>query len=278
MKRYSIIHIPVLSFFSKELYRDVGLNWRGFGFLYLLLLLAICSIPGMFKMKEGLSNFIEKDVPPLLEQLPGITIADGQVSVDVPQPYYIRDPDSNDILAIIDTTGEIESLVDTGALVLLTKTKLIYRKSEVEYRIYELSTIKEELILDQERIMGWLNTFEKVFVPVLYPIIVLGAYVFRIIQALIYGVIGLIFASWLRVKLLYSSALRLAVVAVTPCIIINTVLIGTSVKLPFSTTVLWLLFFLITMAYLLLGVKSCSQMDMQSPLQGEVLPKDEQRL
>jgi hypothetical protein len=44
-KKYSIFHIPVFSFFSRELYRDVGMHWKGVNFLYLLLLLAIifCS-------------------------------------------------------------------------------------------------------------------------------------------------------------------------------------------------------------------------------------------
>ena len=36
MKRYSIFHPLILSFFSKSLYRDVGKHWRGTGLLYLL--------------------------------------------------------------------------------------------------------------------------------------------------------------------------------------------------------------------------------------------------
>ena len=45
MKRYSIFHPLVLSFFSKSLYRDVGKNWRGTGLLYLLLIIALLWIP-----------------------------------------------------------------------------------------------------------------------------------------------------------------------------------------------------------------------------------------
>src|SRR3972149_8052310 len=151
MKRFSIIHIPLLSFFSKELYRDVGLNWKGFGFAYLLLLLAICSVPQTFKIKAWLSRYIDMELPPLIEQVPRITITNGQVNVDEPQPYYIREPDSNDILAIIDTTGKTQSLVDTDAFVLLTKTKLIHRQSDVEYRIHDLSNVRE-FVLDKGHI------------------------------------------------------------------------------------------------------------------------------
>jgi len=274
MKRFSIIHIPLLSFFSKELYRDVGLNWKGVGFAYLLLLLAICSVPQMFKIQAWLSHFIDKEVPPLIEQVPRITITNGQVNVDVPQPYYIREPDSNDILAIIDTTGKTQSLVDTDAFALLTKTKLIYRKSDVEYRIHDLSDVRE-FVLDKGHITGWLNFAKKVFAPVFYPFIVLGMFLFRIIQALIYGVIGLLFASLCRVKLSYDSLLRLAVVAVTPCIIVNTIFEVFSFHLQMAG--LW--FFLMAMVYLLFGVKACSQTGERSPLRGSILPEDdEQRL
>jgi hypothetical protein len=32
MKKFSIIHLPLMSFFSEALYRDVGLHWKGTGF------------------------------------------------------------------------------------------------------------------------------------------------------------------------------------------------------------------------------------------------------
>jgi len=277
MKRFSIIHIPILSFFSKELYRDVGLNWRGVNFLYLLVLLAVCSVPRIFKLQKGLSHFIENEAPPLVEQVPRITIDEGQVQVDVQQPYYIREPDSNDLLAIIDTTGEVESLVDTGAFFLLSKNKLIQRQSNVEYRIYDLSSVRK-FTLDRDIIMGWLKIIRKFFVPVIYPLVVLSSFLFRIVQALIYAIIGLIFASWCRVRLLYGASLRLTVVAVTPCIIIKAIFEATSIQLPISTIALWFLFFLIAMVYLWFGVKACSQTPEQSPMQGGILPENEQRL
>ncbi len=41
MRKYTIFHPYVMSFFSKDLYRDVGQNWRGIGAFYLLVLLII---------------------------------------------------------------------------------------------------------------------------------------------------------------------------------------------------------------------------------------------
>ncbi len=267
MKKFSILHVPLLSFFSGELYRDVGLNWKGVGFGYLFLLLAICTVPGMFKIQRGLSHFIEEQAPPFINQVPKITIEKGEVHIDKPQPYYITAPDSNEIVAIIDTTGQIQSLDNTDAFVLLTKTKLISRQSKSESRTYDLTNV-QHFVLDQYKITNWLNIGKKLLVPVLYPFVLLGSFIFRIIQSLIYAAIGLLFAAWCKTKLSYPALLRLAVTAVTPCIIVRTVLEYASVKLPLAG--LW--FFLAAMGFLFYGIKACSQIEEPATIEDELRP------
>ncbi|MDH4241650.1 MAG: DUF1189 domain-containing protein, partial [Phycisphaerae bacterium] len=66
----------------------------------------------------------------------------------------------------------------------------------------------------------------------------------------------LLFASSCRVSLSYGALLRLAVVAMTPCIIIKTVFALAGVQLP---CIVLLLYFVITLAYLYYGVHACSQ-------------------
>jgi len=102
MKRYSIFHPLILSFFSKALYRDVGQRWRGTGLAYLLLVLAIVWIPTMIKMQFGLAQFVDHDSAKITEQIPAITISHGKVSTNVTTPYYIKDPETGADLIIID--------------------------------------------------------------------------------------------------------------------------------------------------------------------------------
>ena len=252
MKKFSIIHIPVLSFFSKDLYRDVGLYWKGLNFTYLLLLLAICWIPTMIKAHIAFSNFIDNDAPAVVEQVPEITIIDGEVSIKEPQPYYIKEPESGDILAIIDTAGTINSLEDPNAICLLTKTNIMWRQSQFEIRTMDLSEV-ENFVLDSDRIMGWLHITEKLIAITIYPFALLGSYFYRIVQALLYAAIGLLFASWCKATLSYAALLRLAIVAVTPCIIVGTVLGLVGVPLPS------LVYLLIALLYLFFAVKANSQ-------------------
>jgi hypothetical protein len=255
MKKFSIIHLPVLSFFSKDLYREVGLSWKGICFGYLFLLLAICWIPAILRVNIGFADFVKNDAPPVVEQVPEITITDGQASIKEPQPYFIREPKSNQIIAVIDTTGSIKSPADANAFCLLTKTSIIMKKSKFETQTYDLSLVEDRTVTGDD-IMKLLHIIKKFLFIASYPFALISSYVFRIIQALIFAAIGLLFASSCKVSLSYGALLRLAVVAMTPCMIIKTVLGLAGVQLP--CTIL-LLYFLITLAYLYFGVYACSQ-------------------
>lgn len=261
MKRYSLYHVPILSFFSGSLYRDVALHWKGIGFLYLLLLLAICWIPVMVKFQFMVANFVENEAPKVVTQVPTLTIVDGKASIKEPQPYRITDPDTGNPLVVIDTTGEIVSLSDTVAIALVTETQVEFRKSNVETRTVRFDEIKN-FTLDQATINVWLNKMKAIAVPVVYPSAVLGAFVYRIVQMLIYALVGMLFATLCDSKRSYASLLRLASVAVTPCILVSTILWLANVDVPIAG--LWYL--LGALAYLFFGVKASSRVvDDQAP-------------
>lgn len=251
MKKFSIIHIPVRSFFSKELYVDVGLYWKGVNFLYLLLLLAVCLIPVMISIHLGITDFVNDEAPAIVNQVPEITIIDGQVSIEETQPYYVRKPDSNELLAVIDTTGQTESLKDSNSFCLLTKTEIMWKKSKIETQIVDLSKI-EHFVLNSERITGWLQVGKKFMAIAAYPFALSGSYLFRIVQALIYAAVGLLFASWCNVILSYAALLRLAVVAMTPCLLAKVFFWIADIHLPYAP----LIFIVITLAYLFFAIKA----------------------
>ena len=268
MRRYSIFHVPFLSFFSKKLYIDVGRNWKGVNFLFLLLLLTVCLIPAMIQLHRGMSNFVNNEAPAIINQIPEITITDGRVSIKEAQPYYIVDPDSNKPLAIIDTTGRIDSLKDTDALCLLTGNKVIMKKSDFENRTYDLSQV-ESFAINSEQITGWLQIGKKFMVAAIYPFALLGSYLYRIVQVLIYAAIGLLFASLCNTKLSYASLVRLAVVAVTPCIIVSTALGLTGTSLP------GFLYLVAALLYLFFAVKSNADIPVHHDEQGQITERQE---
>jgi hypothetical protein len=262
MKRYSIFHPLVLSFFSKSLYRDVGQYWRGTGLAYLLLVLALVWIPTMIKAQSGLEAFVDHDSKKFTDQLPPITISKGKVSTDVTTPYFMKSPDGTTFM-IIDTTGEYQNLDNTTAQALLTKTKLIMRQSTNETRVYDLSNI-DSFSLSGPRVDNWLLTGKHWFIPVGYPLMVAFAFAFRTVQILIYALIGMLFASMLQVKLDYQGLMRLAAIAITPVLILNLVLEFVPVHIP-----LWsILGVAVALGYLFLAVKWNGEPD-------EVIPEEQ---
>jgi len=263
MKRYSILHAFVLSFFSKSFYQDVGRRWLGTGLLYLAIVLAVLWIPSVIKMHLGFTKFAREEAPPITNQIPKITITHGQVSTDVQTPYFITNPNnpSESPLIIIDTTGQYQTLDNTPARILLTKTKLI-AKSERDTRIYDLSTV-DSFYVDKVRVQGWLDTAKGLFGFVAYPLFLLGSFVFRAIQILIYGLVGMLFARLLNVNLDYKTLMRLAAVAITPVLILNLLL----EFLPFHIPLWWLIGTLIGLGYLFFAVKSNAEPVPMEPYQ-----------
>jgi hypothetical protein len=229
----------------------VGQNWRGIAALYLVLLLAFCWIFETWAVNEKVSQFITNKAPLFIEQIPQITIQDGNVSINEPEPYFLYDPETSEVIAIIDTTGQYNSLDNTKAYLLLTNNKLIGRESETETRIYDLSQI-DEFFLDQDSINNFFDIFKTYFPFVFYVFAVIFSFVFRLVLVLIYGAIGFLFCKIANVKLTYQTLIRLAVIASTPVIILDTVLEVSNINIPFF----WLISFAIAMCYLYFGVRS----------------------
>ncbi|MEP6820419.1 MAG: DUF1189 domain-containing protein [bacterium] len=254
MRRYSIFHPLVLSFFSKSLYRDVGKNWRGTGLLYLLLALALVWIPTIISGQIGLSRWVDNDSKEITKQIPAITISKGQVSTDVTTPYFIKDPKTGADIAIIDTSGQYETLDNTDAKLLLTKSKLIMEKSAMETQAYDLAGV-QSFHVDRSRVESWLLTGKRWFVPVFYPLAVIFSFIFRAVQILIYALIGLLFARMLNANLDYKTLMRLAAISITPVLVLDLFLEFVPLHIP-----MWsLIGIIIALGYLFFAVKENAQ-------------------
>jgi hypothetical protein len=263
MKEYSIFHPLLFSFFSRSLYRDVARNWKGLGFLYLLLLLALAWIPATLTLHRSVGAVVNAFGPMVLEQVPPITITDGEVSTPVPQPHVIQFPGTGKPLIIIDTTGQITSLDSQEASVLVTKRQVAVRQNERETRIYDLSAVKS-FTLDRQKLEAWGRVLRKWMAIALYPFLLVGSFVYRIAQVLIYGAIGRIFARIEKADLEYSDLVRLASVSITPAVLLDTLRGVLAVPTSFLW---WFVCFAVAVATLFLAVRfSASPPPGQAPL------------
>lgn len=226
MKRYGILHGPILSWGSPTFYRDVARNWKGICGLYLLLLVVLTWIPLLVQFHSGLSEILaSKELESFLQQVPEVTIKNGQVSTNVQEPHTIWITDDlgrRKPLAVIDTTGKITSLDQTEAVVLLTGTDFMTRKNPNQVEIHSLSQV-DEFRVDRSRIESWVDWVDRWALWLAGGGGIIGEYLLRLLQMVIYALIGLAFAAMLSVRLSYGALCRLSVVAVTPVLLVGAV-------------------------------------------------------
>jgi hypothetical protein len=166
----------------------------------------------------------------------------------------IRAPGSAVPLAVIDTTGQTSPESFPAALLFLTKHQLVLREGSGVTRTYDLSSIRTFRLNRAvvERCGAWLRKWTAL---ALYPFLLAGSFVYRFAQVLLYGALGILFARREKADLEYSDLVRLAAVAITPAVLLDTLRGYCGIRATYAG---WFLFFAIAMAYLFLAVRACA--------------------
>ena len=248
MSQYNVLQAIGMSFYSKKLYRDVATNWGGKAFAYLLLLVALASTFITYEVQITLNQFYRNYSARLFNQIPVITVENGKLKTPEKRPYVIVEPESNNPIAIIDTSGQYTNLDNTKAAILVTEDQIITHNKN-ETKIVKFSeTINGTL--DPEVINTTIGKFVGYSWIILFIVIVLFSYVYRIIQALIYSLFGKLFASIGKYDLSYGQIMQIALVSITPVIVVGTILDFFIIHFPLQ----WLGYFILAMSYLFYGI------------------------
>jgi hypothetical protein len=215
MRRFSNLQALVLSFFSRDLYRDAMGQWKGAGLLYALILAALVAVVVTIRIHLGVSEFTSKVAPQIIAQLPTITIENGRLGVDKPSPIHIQDPRTGNVVAIIDTTATLADLEGSAASVLATRDRIAFRKSANETRVFELGH-GQRFVFTREIVTGWVRAAGTWMAALCFPFILAGVYVGRLLQVLFTSLITMVVARIRHVPLGFAATMRLAALAMTP--------------------------------------------------------------
>lgn len=249
VSHYNIFQAIVMSFYSKKLYRDVAMNWGGKAFLYLLLLTTLVSIYFAFSIQMIVNVGYETLYTKISPQLPALTIKNGKISTPENRPYVISDPDSKYTFAVIDTSGQFTRIEQTNAPLLITQNQIITKSKPQEIKIYTLpANLSQDVDPKQvnkfiEKYLGFLWIFFFIFSLFIF-------YIYRVIQALLYSIIGKIFAIIFKVQISYAQILQIMLVAITPVIIISTIQHAFIFNIEHELS----LYFLLAILYLFYGI------------------------
>ena len=98
-----------MAFYSSRLYVDVVKYWRGFGLLYLLLLISVASIPLSIRVIIDFNQYFDDKLISPIQSLPPLKIHNGEVFFDKPMPYVLKDKQGK-VVALIDTELDFKEL------------------------------------------------------------------------------------------------------------------------------------------------------------------------
>lgn len=229
------------SFYSYQLYVDVGKRWRGFGFLYLLLMVTVLTLPLSIKSMVYFNYFYNKQMIEPLEKMPTFYIQNGEVKLDKPMPYFIKGS-AGEVLAIIDTSGTIKSMTPTypDLTFLVTKNK-IFMKTPTPPITYSLGgrsaqdTIEEQTLDENMNEVfnpqEWLKnsrikTIKNLSLAVSPLVIIAFFFSMFAIFFPVLAFLGQLFAQvFFSFKLAFKASCRLMMVAVTPMMTLLMVLL-----------------------------------------------------
>lgn len=254
MKEYSVFQAIVMSFYSRKLYRDVANNWGGYAFLYLALILALSWTYFTYVTQTALTAGYATVSQEFVSQIPVLDIKNGIVSTPEKRPYLITAPNSKTIIAIIDTTGKYKELPNDNVAMLVTDSEIITKPKPHETRIDKLSpnftmTIKPAVI------NNYIKDYLKYAWLLIFPTVLFASFIYRLLQAMIYSIIGKIYSNIIHANLSYGQVLQISLVSITPVLAVDALI---SI-FHFHPTHPGLLCFVIAMAYLFYGIWSNKQ-------------------
>lgn len=256
MKQYGILKAIVLAFFSRNLYRDVARNWsiaRTIG--YLLVLLGICWTVMLFKIQPILNRSVTSFVHLVDEQLPAvITVKKGILTTPENRPYFIKGTDQKTNLAVFDTSGQFKTPDEAHARLLITQDSIYYVDNSDVVNVHKIpSDVSLELysvaigkVLIRAVRWAWL---------LLFPVFLFVSFIYRLLESLLFAVIGKIFAGLMRVSLHYLDLVKLSMVAFTPDIVLGTVFRWAGLWVNLG----WIFYFTISMVYLIFAISAMKQ-------------------
>ncbi len=220
------------SLYDFKAYAGFKKGTMGRAFLYLFVVSMIFGIIGSVKIYMGMDQAFKDMHQTFTKDFPNFTFTKDGLEVEGKMP--IISAEGNKFVTVVDTEGKVSpsvlDLYEEGIYV--GKTKLIFKKNQVETREYDLSSFKELAPLTKRDVEKF---FAYSWVISLFVIIFFLAFYFvaKIVNAAVVGLIGLIYSAITRSGESYGNLFKLSVYALTLPIILETLQMVTGFNIPF---------------------------------------------
>lgn len=267
--KYSFFQAPFLAFFSKDFYADVARNWKGAGLVYMLLLVALSWLVTSLDFGKPIMQMAtNKDTPAVLEQLPTMTLAGGKMTIDKPYPYPINDPNTKASLAVFVKERK-NGVADTDPTMVITESNVLCKGLDAPLMDFSQISTAPTMQFTGHQILQLLQ--QAVFwLPMgCFALGVIPVWLGHVILMLLYGGITMGIAAAVGPRFTFTTAMRLAAVAMGPTVLISTLFTALAlfgVQMPAIAVWIWkVLSIAVVVGLLALGIIGVKESEQQQP-------------
>ena len=210
------------SFYSPEPYREAPRR-PGRSFLVLLVVVVILFLPGFIRLAFVMGEIKRDYVDAAIYRLPVMEVINGRVSSPVSQPYELRV--NGELLFVLDTTGKIGSLAESGAWAFMGSDHFAIYESEKggAQRSFDFGDV-DYVMFDPMSTKRWVDLVYPFLFPLFFIFSLAGIYIFRLVQALVLAAAVLLLLSTRRIKVGFDAVLAVAIQALIPSLCLETLL------------------------------------------------------
>jgi len=259
------------SFYSRSLYCDVAMNWRGVSFLFLLILCMLLQCRVLFSGYTLSKDFLQLLNTSIIEQLPVIVVKDGIATSEHKMPVWVKNADQNPVV-YIDTKNNAKELSDLPQTVAIAvyRDSMYVRNASLSQitnatsneqdpkkitpptlQSYPFSAVPDFTMHPEKLPTHMRHAFISVAI-VFFILLILFSYAWRLLASVLLALIEYIFSYVVSAHLRYDACLSIAIIAMTPATLIHGALALVDITFPYAQ----LMYFAITLAYLYFGARA----------------------
>ncbi|MCB1784555.1 MAG: DUF1189 family protein [Alphaproteobacteria bacterium] len=247
----------------------LGDDRYGTGILILLVTVLVLTVPLVWQPYAMFRDFVDNKADQIIEKIPVVHFEDGQARYvgNIKEPvlyridektYIVVDTRDNYFQDFDELKRDYSSIpADASAPVFVTRDYGIIEKSAYETRRFDFREFKDvdPFTLDSGFYFGLLDKIDQYFLMVAYPLFAIFIFIGRLIYALCFSLVGMLFSKMAGAELGYKTILRLSILAMIPMMVVKTVFFYTGTVIPWS----FLLYLLVSSVILFLFVSFVKQ-------------------
>jgi len=210
------------SFYNPRIYRDAILRWQGFGGKYMALVAIVLAALVFSIFLMTIHTFEQTELPHFLDQVPSVTLQNGVIKVEGPQPVTIQSLNKK-LTIIIDTNKSESELRDTKAQVGIGKD-FVFFNANGQYQSTYLDQMKDKqkkIIIDKTNLKELWDTTLPAVKVVAVPFLIIGQFINMILESIVVAVCSYLVTAFMAEEFIFVTRMRLAALALTPANIIS---------------------------------------------------------